>query len=107
MQPLVKFLRGFGSFGTALANAVAFLTANWVVVVSAIGAIIAGAWSTALAFFQTPGVQISIGVFVLVDRGKPRMVRSYQDYRYGLTFEGLIPSFNQNDEEAALSFGIH
>lgn len=117
MSKFMRWLRSFGVAGTALANVLAFLTANWGLVVSAVSGLIVALWATALGFFQKPSVQIGIGVFlavlwtligivVLWDRRKPRIVRPYQDYRYGLTFEGLIPNLDPKNEEAALQFGI-
>ena len=34
-----------------------------------------------------------IGISVLIDRRKPRLVQAHHDYRYGLTFEGFVPAF--------------
>jgi hypothetical protein len=97
-MPKFTWLRSFGPIGNFIANAIVFLTANWGAVVSAVGGLVAALWATALSVFQQSSVQIGIGVFLallwtivgivtLADRHKPRFVRSYQDYRYGLTLK--------------------
>ena len=49
-----------------------------------------------------------VGISILIDRRRPRTVKSEQDYRYGLTFEGFHPvigaEFDQDDSE--LRFAI-
>jgi hypothetical protein len=103
-------------FGSILANAVGLIFGNWALVVSAAGALVA-ALSGAEHFLQRPAVGIGIGVFLallwtiigvlsLWDRNRPRLVRSHHDYRYGLTFEGIIPNFDPANDEAMLQFGI-
>lgn len=117
MSKLMSWLRSFGPIGTFISTVLAILTANWAVVVSAVGGIIAALWTSAFYFFQQSAVQIGIGVFlaslwtiigviVLTDRRKPRLVRSYQDYRYGLTFEGMFPLLEKDNEEGALQFSL-
>ncbi len=118
MGKFTKRLRGFGPLGTAAANILAFITANWVAVVSVLGGLVAALWASAVAFFHRPDVQVGIGislallwtligVLFLVDRRKPRTVRTHADYRYGLTFEGFIPFYNPDQiDEAVFAIGI-
>jgi hypothetical protein len=83
-----------------------------------------GLWASftdwAVALIQNPKIQTaaivflvvlwtSIGITVLIDRRKPRVTKADQDYRYGLTFEGLMlhllgTDFDKDDSE--LGFGI-
>jgi len=115
MQPIIKFLRGLGSFGAFLANALVFLTTSWVLVMSALGSLWIGLSDWGVNFIHNPNVQAvvivflvvlwsAIGILVLIDRQRPRIVRSYQDYQYGLTYEGLVPIFEKDNEDGALQF---
>jgi len=117
MQSIVKFLRGLGSFGASLANALVFLTTSWVLVMSALGSLWIGLSDWGVNFIHNPNVQAvatvflvvlwsAIGILVLIDRQRPRITRPYQDFQYGLTFEGLVPVYESNNEESALQFGI-
>jgi hypothetical protein len=51
-----------------------------------------------------------VGMTVLYDRRRPRKVQTHLDYRYRLTFEGLIPLFNLTSAKVpnagALGFAI-
>jgi hypothetical protein len=116
MQSINKFLGGFGSVGTAVANVLVFLTTNWTIVVSAALAIFAALVGWAYDIASNPHVQVGVGAFVatlwtciglvvLADRRKPRTIRAFQDYQYALTFEGLAPFYEPKNEEA-LQFGI-
>src|SRR6266851_4409190 len=102
MQSILKWLRGFGPVGGSAADALAFLTNNWVLTMSTIIALWAAFTEWAVAFVQNPKVQTaalvflfvlwtSVGITVLIDRRKPRVIKPDHDYRYGLTFEGLMP----------------
>ena len=119
MQSILKWLRGFGPVGGSAADALAFLTNNWVLTMSTIIALWAAFTEWAVAFVQNPKVQTaalvflfvlwtSVGITVLIDRRKPRVIKPDHDYRYGLTFEGLMPlltdAFDKDDSE--LGFGI-
>jgi hypothetical protein len=117
MQSITKFFGRFGSAGTAIANVLVFLTTNWGVVMSAVLGLVAAIYGGAYDVASNPRVQVGIGTFVavlwtiigilvLVDRRKPRLIRSYQDYRYGLTFEGMSPILDKDNEEAALQFSL-
>jgi hypothetical protein len=119
MLSIIKRLRGLGPIGSTAADVLTFITNNWVLTVSTIIGLWASVTDWAIALVQNPKVQTaalvflfvlwtSIGITVLIDRRKPRMIKSEQDYRYGLTFEGLLPSlgaeFDSDDSE--LGFGI-
>lgn len=116
-MPKFTWLRGFGPIGTFIANAIVFLTASWGIVMSAALGIFAAIDGSAYDIANNPHVQVGVGTFVAVlwtyigfiviaDRRKPRVTRPYQDYHYGLTFEGLIPTYEPSNEEGALQFGI-
>jgi hypothetical protein len=103
-MPKFRWLRSLGSTGTAVANILAVLTANWPLVVSALAGLAAGsiAWLRDIALNPVTFVAATtflivlwtiIGICVLIDRRRPRVVRSHLDYRYGLTFEGLSPIY--------------
>lgn len=93
-----------GTFGNAVANLLTFLTTNWHVVVSIVAAIAAGAIDWLRAIALNPGTIAGVGAFLvvlwtiigitlLIDRRRPREVRTAPDYRYGLTFEGFQPRY--------------
>lgn len=107
----------FGGAGTHIANIITVLTTNWGVSVSVGMGLIGALWASALGFFQHPAVQIGIGVFLatlwtiagvtyLIDRTRARVVRISPDYRYGLTFEGIMPSVLPHREDAWLTMGV-
>jgi hypothetical protein len=114
-------LRRLGPVGGAIANALTFLTTNWQVVVSVIAAIGAGAVDWLRALILNAAVIAGAGSFlavlwtivavtVLLDRRRPRSVKTQVDYRYGLTFEGLQPRYTEPDlpvpEAGSLNFGL-
>jgi hypothetical protein len=47
-----------------------------------------------------------IGISYIFRRNRPVSFRSYQDYNYGLTFEGVVPLYNPYSEDM-LGFGIN
>jgi hypothetical protein len=120
-MPKFNRLRGLGPLGTATANILTFITTNWGLAVSVIVA--AGAasidWLRDLAL--TPATYVGIGVFlavlwttigitVLIDRRRPRIVQTHTDYRWGLTFEGFLTRYigasDPSPEPGALHFGV-
>jgi hypothetical protein len=115
-MPRFNWLRSFGPMGSAFANLLAFLTTNWALAVSVALALATGliGWLQAIALNPIAYVSagtflfvlwVLIGILYLVDRGKPRLVRSHLDYRYGLTFEGFVPNY-QDPSFALASAGI-
>jgi hypothetical protein len=62
-------------------------------------------WLASLATFVAI-LWAAAGIVWLGTRSAPQFVRLHQDYRYSLTFEGLMPHYDPNDPERALSFGI-
>jgi hypothetical protein len=116
-MPKFTWLRGLGPLGTFVANLLAFLTANWGVAVSAAVAIYVALSEWAAGVVHNPTVQAAaitflvllwgyIGITFLIDRHYPRAVRAEPDYRYGLTFEGIIPNIDILNEDGWLSFGL-
>lgn len=121
LEQIERRLRQGGGFGNFLAMLLTLLTSNWGIAVSALISVIVALSGAATNFFENHRVQIGIGVFLatlwtligvlaLVDRRKPRSVSMFPDYRYGLTFEGMIPNFVSTDswmpEPGGLQFGI-
>jgi hypothetical protein len=121
MQSILRWLRGLGPVGGTAADALAFLTNNWVLTMSTIIALWAAFTEWAVAIVQNPKVQTaalvflfvlwtSIGIAILIDRRKPRIIKTDQDYRYGLTFEGLLPAlgaeFDKDDRELGFSITL-
>jgi hypothetical protein len=114
MEKFTKWLRTYGALGSALAVTVSLLAANWVVAVTVGVSIYVGLSTWAIDFVNRPDVRAAAFVFlvllwayvgftVLIDRRRPRLVRSERDYRYGVTFEGFNPMAgptfeNDNDE---------
>jgi hypothetical protein len=99
-----KFLKRFGSVGSAIATVITILTANLGLTVSAAVGIAAGLFSWLHILVFSPSFLAAwtvfllvlwtlIGVLYLIDRRKPRKIQVHQDYRYGLTFEGLTPIY--------------
>jgi hypothetical protein len=110
------WLRSSGGIGTFITNTIVLLTTNWTLVVSAALAIFVALVGWAYDIASNPHVQVGVGTFVaalwtciglvvLADRRKPRIIRAYQDYQYGLTFEGLLPIYDSSRDEGALQFG--
>ena len=104
LQKFIRWLRGFGTIGTAIGTIVLFLTTSWAVAVSAAAALTAALWGGATSFFENHQVQVGIwmflvtlwtlvGILYLVDRKRPRTTQPYPDYRFGLVFEGFNPNF--------------
>jgi hypothetical protein len=115
MQRFIGYLRGLGPIGSAIANLITFATTNWVLTVSALIGLWASATESIVTFALNPRVQTAILVFMavlwtsigltyLVDRRRPRFIKPEHDYRYGLTFEGLIPAYNEDG--GSLGIGI-
>src|SRR2546423_1340204 len=119
MENLTKWLRSYGAFGSALAATLALLTANWAVAVLVVASIYVALSERAIEFVNRPDVRAAtlvflvllwayVGITILADRRKARVVRTERDYRYGLTFEGfnpmIGPDFDNDDGE--LRFGI-
>ena len=118
-----KALRATGDWGGHLADLLTLLGTNWALVVSAIIAIATGGLGTLRAFALTPSVYVGaavflallwtlIGILVLIDRRKPRQIQVHADYRYGLTFEGFLPSFTPENfpmlsQRGILGFSIN
>jgi hypothetical protein len=112
-----KALRGLGPAGNGLANLITFATTNWVLVVSAVLGVGATVWNATRDFFLLPQVWVAIGVFLAIlwtaiglaylrDRKRPREIYSHQDYRYGLTFDGIIAAYDPSSEDSALLFAL-
>lgn len=113
MDRFTKWLRTYGAIGSALAVTVSLLAANWMVAVTVAASIYVGLSAWAIDFVNRPDVRAAafvflvllwtyIGFAILIDRRKARVVKSEQDYRYGLTFEGFMPAateFDQDDSE--------
>jgi hypothetical protein len=116
-MPKFTWLRGLGPFGTFAANVLAFLTANWGVAVSAALAVYVAASSWATGIVNSPATHAAaltflvllwgyIGITFLIDRRGPRLVRVAPDYRFGLTFEGLIPAIDPLSDEGWFSVAV-
>jgi hypothetical protein len=116
-----KWHQRLGPVGGFVAIAVTLITANWTIAVSAALGIAAATWGALTSFFERQDVEIGIGVFlvtlwtcvgltILYDRRWPRKVQTHLDYRYGLTFEGLLPTFTPTSAKVpgagALGFSI-
>ena len=117
---MLKFnrLRGLGPIGNAAATLLTFLTMNWAVALSAGAALAAAAIGWLREFVTSPSTLAGIAVFlavlwtiigitVLVDRRKPRVIRTHTDYRYGLTFGGLQPRYTGAAEKIPDAGSLH
>lgn len=116
-MPKFIWLRSLGPLGTLVANILAFLTANWGVAVSAVVAIYVALSQWATSVVNSPTTQAAaltflvllwgyIGITFLIDRHHPRIVKTVPDYRYGLTFEGVLSNIDILSEDSWLAFGI-
>ncbi len=117
MDSFIKSLRKLGPLGTALANVLTLITTNWPLAMSAIVAIWTALsdWAFGLASNARLHVAVLVflallwtfvGITVLIDRRRPRSVRTHPDYRYGLTFEGINPNIDAQNDVGWLTFGI-
>jgi hypothetical protein len=106
-----------GSFATALATVATLLTTSWGVIVSAAVGLATALWTGALEFFQRTEVQYGIGMFfvslwtyiglsTILSRRRPRLVRSFHDYRYGLTLEGCAPVWDADPTTGGLQMNL-
>src|SRR4051812_29755164 len=93
-------LRGLGPLGSGAATLITLLTTNWVVAMSAAAGIAAAALAWLREVALSPATQAGVGVFlavpwttigitVLIDRRRPRVIQSHTDYRWGLTYDGF------------------
>lgn len=109
---------GLGKWSGHIATAVTLATTNWPLLVGAVGGVIAMVFGWATDLVHNQVVQAGAGTFVvllwtclgvaaLADRRRPRLIRSYQDFEYGLTFEGCTPLYVPNSiDGSALQFGL-
>ena len=108
---------GFGTIAAWGANIGAFLTTNWIMAMSAAFGLLTAIWKWLTDLVAIPSVELaifvflavlwtSIGITVLSDRRKARLVRTEPEYKYSLTFEGIVPKYNNTHPAAALQFGI-
>lgn len=114
---ILKWLRGLGPIGGHIADGLALLLNNWLLTMSAILSLWAALTDFVVAIAENPRVHTailifltvfwtSIGVVYLFDRRKPRVIKPEHDYRYGLTFEGIVPLYDPNNEDGALQFSL-
>lgn len=116
-KPVKIFTPGW--VGRLVQTVIVLVTTNWVVVLSVILAYLSWLISQAQSFVKNEDVQTValvflfflwtlIGLTVLRDRRKPREVTPHQDYRYGLTFEGVVPFYLPESAggDGSLGFGV-
>lgn len=112
-----KWLRRYGAVGAAIAVTINLLTAHWLVAMPVAVGFVVSFWEGALAAAMTPSVYVGVGAFlvalwtavgisVLIDRRKPRLIKADQDYRYGLTCEGIAVQYDPNNHAAMLRFMV-
>jgi hypothetical protein len=121
-MPKLRPFQALTNFGSVIATIVTIVTANWPVALSAViglgTAFTGGLRGAALNPVTYVGVGTFlavlwtiIGILVLVDRSKPRLVRSAVDYRYGLNFEGIqrnyLSATDSIPNAGALQLGIN
>ena len=110
-------LRAGGEIGTQIANLLAILQANWGIVLSVLLSVATTSFAQLRDLVTNPTTVIAagtfltvlwtiIGVSVLIDRNRPKLVKSHPDYRYGLTLEGLAPSLDSSFDDAWINFGF-
>ena len=118
MQSLLKWLRSLGPVGSFTANVLSILATNWVLTMSAVLGLWASFTDSVVALSENPRVHTalivflvllwtSVGIAYLIDRRKPTYIRAAHDYRYGLTFEGVMPVYQPGHPEGVLAFGIN
>jgi hypothetical protein len=117
MEGLLKWLRAYGAMGSAVAATIGLLAANWVIALSVIASFYVGLSTWGTEFVERPGVRVGVitflvllwayvGITILVDRRRPRIVQSAQDYNYGLTLEAVAPLYDPNNPVNILQIGI-
>jgi hypothetical protein len=100
-----KWLRSFGAAGNFLANAITFLTTNWVLTVSAVTAFLVSLWDQAVEVLGYPRTQATIlafvavlwtliGIRMLITQGRPRQVKFAHEDAYSLIVENIEPNYN-------------
>lgn len=117
MEKLIKALQRLGPFGSALANVLTFLTTNWAVVMTTALSFWVGLSDWATDILQKAGVQSAIIFFLaslwtyigfrsLIDRTKPTTTKPFQDYAYGLTYEGVGLGWDPSNPDAMLQLSV-
>ena len=117
MQSVREQLKSWGWAGNLLIGIGSVLTTNWVVAMSTLGGLAVLTWTGVLDFVQEPAVHWAAGTFLVIlwtfigvtilrDRRKPRIIKAHEDYSYGLLFEGLVPHYQPDDEKTTLGFGV-
>jgi hypothetical protein len=110
-------LKKLGPVGNFLSNAITILTTNWGLVVSVIVGLIASSWDWTISFVQRPSAQVGIIVFLAIlwtyigisavaRRNRPVWVRAFDDYAYGLAYEGIGFGLNTDADDAALQIAL-
>lgn len=103
--------------GNFTANVLTFLTTSWGLH-WVISAALTSIFDTILAWVQQPYVYFSAGVFIFVlwtsigikvlfDARKPRIVRSLHDYAYALVCEGCTLARDEESDNGAFQIGIN
>jgi hypothetical protein len=99
---VVKLLRGFGSLGGWAANILQFLSSIFPgLTMSAAGAAVAFYFQSVLDWVQQPAVYVSaivfifilwtyIGLIMLRDRNRPKLVKIAHDPAYGMILDGGV-----------------
>jgi len=120
-MPKFHRLQALGTFGSAIANIITIVTANWPVALSVVIGLVTAFTERLTGAALNPLTYVGVGTFlavlwtiigilVLIDRSKPRLVRSAVDYRYGLIFDGIqrnyLPATANIPNAGGLQFGI-
>jgi hypothetical protein len=116
-QNWLKKLQKLGLFGSVLMALINVLTINWIALVAVIVSIYVATEGWTSQFVQKTSTRVFAEVFLAVlwswigllylrDRKRPRVITVAQDYRYGLTIEGVAINHNPLIEDAALSFPL-
>lgn len=117
MEKLLSWLKKYGPLGSAVSTAIGLLSAQWILAISVVLGLVAAAWTTANEFVRLPAVQTGaatflavlwtfIGLDTVLRRKKAVIVRTEQDYRYGLTMEGIFPNYIPDDPHETLTFAL-
>lgn len=112
-----KLPKQLGWLATSLAWIASVFPNVWVVILTSVAATSVLIFTVGIRWLESPALHSAILVFLAVlwtligiiwlrERRKPVEIFPLRDYRYGLTFQGIVPTLDLNNDDGALQMGI-
>lgn len=117
MQRFIRYLRKLGAPFNFIGTALAYLTTNWVVVVSLLLGVASSIWGFLFSLASNQKVQVGAGVFlfsvwtltafrILASLNKPIVTQPKIDIRHSINVEGYDIGFDENNHNAAFQIAV-